>query len=219
VLPAEAAAGKTLLAQAFAAKGGAALAKVENVFLHGSGNMSQQGQSMPISIEEHIVPGKAARQDITIAGMSIVQAVAEGKGFAKQGAKLIEMPPQAVEQMLKALWRDPNFILLHASQPGAQVRGLTPVQEGKLAYDVLEIIAPDGDSTRLYLDQKTHLIARMTYKSEDTDVRELLSDYQTESGIQWARKVSHEGGPQKLDIAYDKVQINQKLPKDFFKAF
>lgn len=221
VTPAEAAAGKRLLDAALAARGGtAALAGVKDMTASGSGTMTAEGQKIPISIVEYVVPGKSSREEIAIGPMKIVQVVSGGKAWMKQGDRQQELPPAMVAHMQKGLWRDPRFLLLRATEPGAQVRALPAVTEGGATYDALEIIAPDGAaSARALLDPKTHYIVRLTYQDEGKESRDDLGDYRAVGDIPFAHKTSRAASDgSKVDITYDKMEVNKGVsPKLFTK--
>ena len=184
----------------------------------GKGTLSMQGQQMPVSVETRAIRGKAVREDIDMGGMQVSQVFADGKGYVKQGDKRMDMPPDMKLEMQKALFRDPNFIVLNALQPGAKVRGLKPTADGGVSYDTLEIISPEGDLFRLLLDPKTHQVTRIHYSEEGKQAQDELADYRVIEGIAFPFKLKHDlGGGQKVEIDYDKIVINPKLTPDVFK--
>jgi zinc protease len=215
--PEEADAGRKLLEAALLAKGGKALAAIKSLALRGKGTVSMQGQQMPVTVDEWQVPGTGSRQDLGVGAMKVTQVYAGGRGWVRQGEKKMDMPPQIAAQMQKGIWRDPNFILQNAAQPGAKVRALGPQKDGQASFDGLAVIAPSGDITKLWLDPKTHLIARMIYADDGKESRDDLSDYKSEAGVAFPRKILHDGGGQKLEVAYEKIEVNAKLPDDLFK--
>lgn len=221
VSPEEADTGKKLLATALAAKGGAAeLSKIRDLQTRGQGTMRTSGQSIPIIVERAIIPGKAERTDIVLSTLNQRMAivVANGKAFQQVGDQVQDLPAGVAAEMQKGLWRDSNFILLHASEPGSKVKALDPVTENGVKYDVLEIISPDGDSTRLLLDSKTHLIARELFKQQQQEGRIELSDYRREGGIAFAQKmILPAGNGQELELRLEKIEINKGIKPDLFK--
>ena len=218
VLPAEAMEGRRLLQLALSARGGqAALAKVQTLAMTGKGMLSMQGQQVPVSVEVKEIRGKAMREDIDMGGMQIRQVMANGKAYIQQGEMRKDMPPEMKLEMEKSQFRDPNFILLNATMPGAKVRGVTPTAEGGVSYDTMEIISPDGDVYKLLLDPKTHQVARMEYAAEQKEVHDTLGDYRVVDGVSFPFKFKHEAGGQEVDIQYDKVTVNPKLSADLFQ--
>ncbi|MGZ3443935.1 MAG: M16 family metallopeptidase, partial [Polyangia bacterium] len=150
VLPAEAMEGRRLLELALQARGGqAALGKVQTLSMAGKGMMQVQGQQLTIAVEVKEVRGKASREDMDMGGMTVRQVVANGKAFIMQGDKRMDAPPDVRAELQKSLFRDPNFIVLNALQPGAKLRGLKPTAEGAVSFDTLEVISPEGDLHRL----------------------------------------------------------------------
>ncbi|HEX9101239.1 MAG TPA: pitrilysin family protein, partial [Polyangia bacterium] len=218
VLPAEAMEGRRLLELALAARGGqAALAKVQTLAMSGKGMLSMQGQQVPVSVEVKEIRGKAMREDIDMGGMQLRQVMANGKAYVQQGDMRKDMPPEMRLEMEKAQFRDPNFIVLNATQSGVKVRGLKPTADGGVSYDTLEVISPEGDVYKLLLDPKTHQVAKMEYAAEQHQVHDNLGDYRIVDGVSFPFKFKHEAGGQQVDLQYDKVTVNPKLPNDLFQ--
>src|SRR5579871_2426087 len=210
--------GRKLLDAALAAKGGApALQGLKLLAFHGKGTMTMQGQTMPIKIDQWVVPGRGNREELSVGPMKIVKVLDGQKGFMKQGDRLMEMPPQVAGKAARGLWRQADLILLHATEPGVKVRGLPPVSENGATLDVLEVIAADGDVTRLFLDSKTHLLTRLTYKTEEAESREEFADYRPESGIAVARTMKASlGDAVKIEVTFDSVEVNKPIPPNLF---
>jgi hypothetical protein len=134
-----------------------------------------------------------------------------------QGDKRMDAPPDVRAELQKSLFRDPNFIVLNALQPGAKLRGLKPTAEGAVSFDTLEVISPEGDLHRLLLDPKTHQLVRIQYVEEEKQARDDLSDYRVIDGVSFPFKLKHTVGDQHLDIVYDKITLNPKLAPDLFQ--
>ncbi len=218
VTAADADLGHKLLDAAIAAKGGrGALAALKALVYHGKGTMVMQGQSVPIALDQWVVPGRGNREELTVGPLKIVKVVADGKGYMKQGDKVMDMPPPVADKAMKGMWRQADLILMHAASPEVKVRGLPQATDGGIAYDVLEVVAPDGEATRLWLDAKTHLIARLTYTADEMPAREEFADYATQGGIQVARTARVEvGDAVKIDVKFESVEVNPKLAPTLF---
>jgi zinc protease len=218
VPPAEAMEGRRLLDLTLQARGGqAALAKVLTLSSTGKGMLSIQGQQVPVTVELHQIRGKAMREDIDMGGIPVRQVFVDGKGYLQKGEQRTDMPPDMKLEMQKAEFRDPNFIVLNATMPGAKVRGLRPTSDGGVSYDTLEVISPDGDVYRLLLDPKSHQIAKMQYAAEAKQVRDELGDYRVVDGVAFPFKLKHDAGDRKVELEYDKIVVNPKIAADTFK--
>lgn len=215
--PEEAKAGQKLLAEALKAKGGDALMKVKDLTMSGKGTMTMQGQTLPIAIQEFLLPGKAARQELALGPGKVIQVYADGNAFMREGARVVDLPPQAAISMRRGLWRDPNFILLHATQPGAKVRGLPPVTEGATTLEAMVVISPAGDQTTVYLDPKTKHIVKLVYTDDGKETRDELADYRAAGGILFPHKLTHVGANEKVDVSYEKIEVNKGLGAELFK--
>ena len=218
VLPAEAMEGRRLLDLALTARGGqAALGRVQTLSMTGKGMLSMQGQQMPVAVEMKEIRGKAMREDIDMGGMALRQVVGFGKAYVQQGDKRMDMPPDKKLEMEKGQFRDPNFIVLNALQPGAKLRGLPRTTDGGVSYDTLEVISPDGDVYKLLLDPKTHQVARMLYLEEQQQARDELGDYRIVDGVSFPFKLKHDTGQARVELQYDKIVVNPKLGNDLFQ--
>lgn len=217
VLPSDALEGRRLLDLAIKAKGGpAALAKVKSLDLTGKGTMTAQGQSMPVALEIRELVG-TVREDLEMGPMRMTQVYSPSRSFVRQGDKEIVMPPDMKAEMQKAMFRDPNFILTNALLPNTKLRGSRSIGIGNVSFDVFDVISPDNDVTRVLLDPKTHQIARLVYVSEGKEVHDELGDYRIQEGVSFPFKLKHDTGSEKLDIVYDKVEVNPTLPQSLFE--
>jgi peptidase M16-like protein len=218
VLPAEAMEGKRLLELALQARGGqAALSKVQTLALTGKGMLSMQGQQLPVSIDLKEIRGKASREDMDMGGMQVRLIVGNGKAYVQQGDMRKDAPPEMRAELEKALFRDPNFLVVNALQPGVKLRGLKPTADSGVNYDTLEVISPEGDTYTLLLDQKTHHLAKLRYFEEQKPTHDDLGDYRVVDGVSFPFKLKHESGGQLVEIQYDKITVNPSLSPDLFK--
>jgi hypothetical protein len=128
----------------------------------------------------------------------------------------MDMPADKKLEMEKEEFRDPNFIVLNALEPGAKVRGLKPISDGGVSYDALEVMSPEGDVYTLLLDPKSHQLTKLQYAAEQQQIRDELGDYRVIDGISFPFKLKHEAGPQKVEIEYDKIVVNPKIASDAF---
>jgi zinc protease len=219
VIPAEAMEGKRLLELALKAQGGKeAIEKIKTLDLKGDGTLSAQGQTMNASVEIRLIRGQAVRQDMDMPGQQMTIVFSGGKAVMKAGQRVASMPPEAATELRKSLFRDDKFILYNAAvDPNAKVRGLKPEQFGGRTYDILEVISPETDVTRLWLDQQTHLVGRVTYTEAGKPVAHELEDYRAVAGVQLPFKTREEADIQKMEIVYKTIDVNPKLAPDLFQ--
>jgi hypothetical protein len=127
------------------------------------------------------------------------------------------MPVDQKAEMERSMFRDANFILVHALQSPAKVRGIRPVTENGTTYDAFEVVSPNNDITRVLLDPKTHQIARILYVADGHQVREEYGDYRILDGVSFPFHVKEDAGEQLIDVSYDKVTVNPPLGADLFQ--
>jgi zinc protease len=214
--PEEKSAGKLLLEQAWQAKGGQALERLKDLTLTGAGTMKAMGQTLSIRVAEYHLPGKAAREDLTLGpGQTVTQIFSDGKAWVKQSGVVMDMPGPQATALRRALWRDPNFLLQNARR-GASVRALPALdQEGRTLVPV-EVTTPDGESLDLYFDAKSHLLVRLDFVDQGKAKRMELDDYRTTGGIAFPRKVRQSGGLEEVALTYDEPLLNKDLPAALF---
>jgi hypothetical protein len=182
------------------------------------GTWSAQGQTSNANVQIRLIRGQAIRQDMDLGGQPIALVFADGKGVIHSGVRVMLMPPDAAAEMRKSLFRDEKFIVYNAAtDPNARVRGLKPEAAGGVTYDIVEVISPENDITRLWLDQKTHLVARMTYTEDGKPVTDELGDYRVVEGIKFPFATKHEAEIQKVEVSYKSIDVNPKLSPDLFK--
>jgi hypothetical protein len=146
----------------------------------------------------------------------VTQVFADGKGWVREGGRTIDAPSAEQASMRHGLWRDANFILLHATEPGAKVRAAAPLPaDGGL--EALAIVSPEGEPTRVLLDPKTHQVVQLVYNEDGKEVRDQLGDYRPEGGIAFPHKMTHTGDGQVVDVTYDQIAPNAPLPPDAFR--
>jgi hypothetical protein len=205
--------GRRILDLALKARGGqAALEKVRTLSATGKGNIERGGQKSPINVELKSIRGRAVREDVDLNGVLIKQVIIDGGGYVQQADRRIDLPPE----MLKVIFRDPNFIALNALQPRARVRGKPQTALDSVTYDLVEVISPEGDLYKLYFDLKTHYLVRMRYLIDGRATIDDLSDYRVIDGVAFPFKLLHYAD-QKIDIAYDKIVVNPKLVPETFQ--
>jgi zinc protease len=208
--------GKKLLQLALKAKGADGIARITDLHINATGQLSAGGQNQPIGFEGFYAPGRGQREDVRVMGQVMSQVFVDGKGFMKVAMQAKDLPPDMSAALRRDLWRNPSYVVLSATQPGTMVRRLPQVTDGKLKLDALQVVSPEGDSLRLLLDPATHQVARVVYTEDGKETRQDLSEYKPEAGISFARKIVTQGEGERMEITIDNVQVNKGLPKDTF---
>lgn len=220
------AAGKALLAKALQAKGGRArLSRIKSLTMSGTGAIRAGSQEIPATLtRRYLAPDKLRLDvDIRIPGgtASVVTVLAGDKAWNKQPppAGLMELPPDAVAELQKQVWRDQELILLRASQDsGVEVVAMGARRLGDATYDVLRIVRSDGEvSATLYLDPKTHLLRAMTYDEQGSQTVERYDDYKRVDGIQVAHRRQTQSPDATLDVTVTEVRFNEAMGPALFE--
>lgn len=227
VSPGAAAAAKRLIADAVAAKGGRAkLVGVKSIHLVATGATTIQGQSHPVEIERTFVVPDKLRIDATIAAQTKVIVGLNGSmGWEvapdpKTGQPAtIDLGGTELAAARFEAWRDPEFILLKASDPEAK---LVPEPDQKIDGHEVAVVtlgSPFGAlAVAIYIDKATKLIRRMSYKDQGQTETEDFADYKDASGLQIARDRTSASQGRTTKLTLTKVEINGGTdPKRFLK--
>jgi hypothetical protein len=189
------AAGRALLDQALKATGGVAkLGRIKGLAMHAKGTIAIQNRELPAKFIRRFQAPDKLRMDIELdvgGGTAQVVTLLNGnQAWNKQpGQGVVELPPDAVAELRKQIWRGQEFILLRHREPGARVESLGDKTVDGRAFDAVRVTSADGAiSATLYLDKKTHLVASMIYAEEGVESVEVYGDYKAVDGIQIAHR-------------------------------
>ena len=214
------AAGKKLIATAIKAKGGAAkLRSIKSISMTGKGTVAGGGQKLDIVISRKFVAPDKTRVDVTIAGqIKIAYAVSGTVGWQKSPQGVVDIPHDQLELLERQVWTDPETILLHAEDKGAQVRALPDKAVDGVTYALVNVTSPDGKLTAtLFFDKKTHLIKQLAYPDQGGVSFDVFGDYRTVDGIKVAFKRASKNEVESLDITLDDYKVNPKVDAGEFK--
>jgi zinc protease len=223
-------AAKKLLDDAVVAKGG----KVKLNALHAmrmlaTGATTVRGQSLPVEIERVFVVPDKMRIDATIAGKLKVSVAVNGRtGWQQQPdpqsgtVQLNDMTDQDLATVDFERWREPDLILVKATNATAQVKPAPDETIDGKPHAVIKLLTPfDALDVAIYIDKKSKLVTRMAYTDRDPQGHlhtqtDDFSDYRDVNGLQIAfkRVSSSEGRTTELQLS--KVDIDPKIDDGLF---
>jgi len=228
--PKAAAAGAKLIDEALAAKGGkATLAAVKAISIVATGATLMQSQTMPVQISRTLVLPDKMRIDATFKPpgapkeVTVSVAIAGTKGWQRgNDPKTNEVVVADVTGAGLATadferWREPELILLKATEPAAKTALVGDETIGGNAYSVVKVRSPFTDvDVLLYIDKKTKLIGRMSYRdSGSTEVDDFL-DYRTVGGIKVAHKRTSTGAGRSTTLEIKSIDFAPKIDPAMF---
>jgi hypothetical protein len=213
-----------VLTEALLAKGGKAkLAAVKSLRMMASGTTQIQGQKLPVDIERVFVVPDKMFIDATLAGQFKVTVGIDGKtGWQRaptQSGQMQVVPIQGkdIDQALFEAWREPELLLLKATDPAAKI---TPAKEETLdgkPQAVVSVGSPYGPEVSLYIDKKTKLISRITFSETGVTQIEEYADYKDVGGIKVAHKRKSTGQGRITELDIKKVEWDPKVDPSIFK--
>jgi zinc protease len=220
------AAAKKLLDDALAAKGGKKIAAMKSFHWSASGTTMIGTQSVPVDVERTFVVPDKMRIDATLQlpGRKVPVIIAlDGKtGWNQQPT---QNGPSEVGDLqgveLGAIdferWREPELILLKATDPAAKV---TPSEDETIdgqPQSVVRLQSPvEGLEVTMYLDKKTKLITRLSFSDGHQAQSDDFADYRDVNGIKIAFKRKSSTGPRITTLELSKFELDPKVDPSVF---
>lgn len=224
--PEAVAAATKVLDDALKAKGGEKKLKaIKSMVLAVKGETSMQGQTVPIEMTRTLVMPDKTRVDISIqSGAAVFQVGIDGKVGWQRGPdekgvmQTVDIPETELDSVEADRWRDPELILIRHHEKGATVTPLPDQDIDGKAQAVIRVTDPSGKlAVDLYLDKKTKLLSRMTYKDAGVALTDDFADYKDVKGIKVAYKRASRGGPRSSTYEITKVEFDGKVDESVFK--
>src|SRR5262249_33848462 len=101
--------------------------------------------------------------------------------------------PKDINQAQFEVWRDPDLILLKATDKDAKVTpGADDTIDGK-PHAVVRLASPFGPEVSIYIDKKTKMVSRIGFSDGGVAQSDDFSDYKDSQGIKVAFKRSSTG--------------------------
>ncbi len=222
--PKAAAAAKTVITDAVAAKGGKAkLAALKALHETASGTTTI-GQAVPVDIDRTFVAPDKLRIDANLAGKVKVTETIDGNGGWVIGPnqqtmqpEMHDVPPAELAGAKFEIWREPELILLKAADAKARIAALPDADVDGKAQSVVKLMSPfPGLDLTLYIDKKTHLLTRMTYSDHGAQVVDDFADYRDVNGIKVAFKRTSTNQGRVTSLTLGKVEFDPKVDLGIF---
>lgn len=227
--PGAVAAARKLIDEAIAAKGGKAkLANLKAIRLTASGTTTIQGQSLPVDISRVFVFPDKMRIDATIKPPRAPHDVVVSVGVTGQAgwqrgpdpktgeSVVVDITGDALTDVDFERWREPELILLKAADPAATLSpGPDDTIDGK-AYAVVNLKSPFGVAVSLYIDKKTKLVGRMSYRDSRTGENDDFADYRDVGGVKFAYKRTSTGEGRSTALELKSVEIDPQIDPALF---
>jgi zinc protease len=225
--PKTAAAAKKIIDEAIAAKGGKAkLAAVKGFKMVAVGTTTIRGQTVPVEIERiYQLPDKM-RIDANLAQrIKVVVSVNGKKGWQlapnKDGTaiELTDITGSDITQIEFERWREPELILLRASDPAAKLATAPDETINGKPHSVVKLRSPFGIEVAIFIDKRTKLITRMGYSEGGAAETDEFADYKDVKGIKIAHKRNSAGAEGRTTaLELKTVELDPKVdPKQFDK--
>ncbi|MBV8758019.1 MAG: insulinase family protein [Deltaproteobacteria bacterium] len=225
--PKAAAAAKPILADALAAKGGKAkLAAIKAIHETASGTTAIQDHDVPVDIDRMFVMPDKLRIDATLhlaKDVKIIETLTGGGGWMGApnpqtfAVEISDLPAAQVASAQFEIWRDPELILLKASDAGAKVVAVADEALDGKPQSVLHMQSPfPGMDISLYIDKKTKLLTRIAYTESGQQVNDDFADYRDVNGIKVSFKRTSSSRGHATTLTLGKVEFDPKVDPALF---
>ena len=214
--PKKVAAGKKLLDQAIAARGGGKFTSMKLVTAKGSMKINTPKGAIDGTMARAFAPPAQLRTDLGTPQGVVRLVFTSTLAFAEFKGQVQEIPGDALATVRAVLFADVDAVLLH--KDATYFADGQETIDGK-AYDVLVARAADGSvEARLLLDPKTHLPFRIVYEIEGEKLTDEYADWKPFSGVQIPTSIKTVNLLLQVpvDIAFTSVEVNGKLPDGGF---
>jgi zinc protease len=228
--PRTAAAARKLIDEAIAAKGGKdRLTQLKAFKLVATGSTTVGTQSMPVEISRvFVVPDKmridasfkppgAPQPRVVSVGLSGASGWQRGPDPKTGKDTVAEIAGIGLATADFERWREPELILLKASDKGAKLTTAPDENLDGKPCSVVVLRAPFGDvSVSLFIDKKTKLIGRMSYSDGGSAESDSFADYRDVAGIKLAFKRVSSGGGRSTQLEVKTFEVDPKLDATVF---
>ena len=227
--PAAVAAARKVIDEAIVAKGGRArLAAVKGLRLVATGSTTIGGQALPVEITRTLVlpdkmridaklqtPGGAKPIEVTVgATETVAWQRAPDQKTGSYG--VVDIAGDQLQDIGFERWREPELILLKASDPKAQLApGPDETIDGK-PCTVINLQTPFGIAVALYIDKQSKLIARTAYRDAKTSETDDFSDYRELNGLKLAYKRVSSGAGRSTTLEMKTIELDPKVDASQF---
>ena len=224
------AAAHKLIDDALVAKGGKAkLAALKAIKMIAAGATTMQGQSVPLEvvrvfsfpdkmrIDATLKPPGGAREVVVSIGVAGATGWQRGPDPKTNEYIVADIQGSGLATVDFERWREPELILLKASDPAAK---LTPAADETIdgkPNAVLKLASPLPDvSVTLYIDKKTKLITRMSYADGGSAESDEFADYRDVGGLKIAHKRTSGGAGRSTTLDVKSVELDPKIDPVMF---
>ena len=228
--PKAVAAAHKVIDEALAAKGGKArLAGLKALKMSATGATTMQGQNVPVDIERVFVFPDKMRIDATIkpprAPANVVVSIGVSGETGWQRGPDPKTGDYAVAEITGAglatidfeRWREPELILLKASEPTAKLAAAADDTIDGKPQAVIKLRAPAVDvEVTMYIDKKTKLITRMSYSDSGSMETDDFADYRDVGGLKIAHKRTSGGSGRSTTLEVKTVELDPKIDPAVF---
>jgi hypothetical protein len=151
----------------------------------------------------------------------VIQAYNSGDAWLQSIEGVREAPQSLRNDFQASLRRDLIPLLLRAASGELDIRLTTSANSDSLEPLAVEISSEDMAPVNIYLDPKTGLVIRQTYRTEGEDgmqeTEELYSDYRDVDGVLVAfRSIVRRNGFSVLERQLTKLSFNETLSQELF---
>lgn len=182
-------------------------------------SISVQGMELPNTTT--ILVGKGMRNETSVMGNSMIQAVEGDKGWWIRPAMMggtgepEDMPAEMVKT--SATQMNPFATVIDYKSNGDKVELVGKEQLDKKDVYHLKVTTKDGKVSDQYIDANTYMVTKVKSKGEEGESEVLFSDYKTVDGIKFPHTMDMTNPQMSMSMTTSKIVVNGPVDESIFK--
>jgi zinc protease len=208
---------RALIETALRASGGAdRIRGIHDITVRSRMTVTLGGSSQQMTVTQYSLPPDKHRMDTSAGGAEIKMVVTAERAWQEANGRIENLPPPVAARARKEQTQRgtvPQAVLVRAADPDTKLRARGQEDRGGRTFDVIELVDRDGETTTLWLDAATHLLARIG----DRDSAAELDDWRdVGAGLRYPFKIRVRG-QRSMDLEAEDVKVNAGLSEALFR--
>lgn len=187
-----------------------------------TGNIKQQGLTIPISIQ--IINGKAVRTDVNVQGAKIIEAYKNGKGWKKNpltgNSGIIEPTAEELNSYKSQTMISGKLMDYKARGNKVELIGAETV-EGIKTHKIKLTVGVDSSVVFYHIMDENSLILKTTEKrkigGQELEVETFLSDFREVGGLKFAfSQTQKTSGQVFMELMMESIELDKEIDEKIF---
>lgn len=213
---------RKILKAAIRAKGGlAAISNIKDITVKSKSKVfsPEQGE-LEVQVTVYIKLPDKLRQEAFVEDREVMTVLNGDKGWLKSEDSIRELPGEVIRSLKEQIQNSEDFIFLNAAKSNYQFKYVGTGALNDTRADVIQMIDPSGNETKLYLDTQSRYLIKIVRQGSalEGQMETLFSDYRRLSGVMTPfRSKEYRDGKLVSETQIEEAKFNSGLSDDLFK--